>query len=261
MKKYFLIPLIFLFLFSISYADVSVDSALPERVNINETFNVNVLIETSRNKLEFSQMIPENWEIINWEVLGTDEFQTEERKVEFLGKNREVMLWSFRNIDSEEIIIKYEVKPEVLEEGDYEIMSVWIHEEGFDSVTETISISSEARLITDFEERDNKIIYILLGGFALVVLIFFIFKKYKESGTNFLKISKIFPDNKDLKSKIKKFKPKNKEEKKKEKINKDESKNKEKESKKKDKESDEFLEENLEKLKNLEKELKEEIEK
>ncbi len=137
MKKLLLLVLI-IFIIPLALADPSISIDMPREVEKGTSFKVILTIDTdSEDKFDIAVFIPEDWEIVDWDItpkLGVD-FETSAQ--EFLGEEHNMNHWKFNSV-SDEIVIEYTVDAKNI--GKYEFITLWMCPSGFDYISNKIEV-------------------------------------------------------------------------------------------------------------------------
>ncbi len=178
MKKTLIFLISFLLIFSIAYADISIETIIPDRIEPNQPFQITININTNEENLDFTQMVPQNWNIYNIEVIGTEQYTTEQETRNFMGKTREIYVWSFKNIETEHITISYETTAP--EEGEFEIITLWITPNNFDYESHSLLTP---HFLDEIEEEPTEIFkywWVLVIIIVSLIIFFLLFFNWKR---------------------------------------------------------------------------------
>ena len=174
MKRLTIFCILMFFVISFAFADVNVQKTSPERIEINQPFEVTIQIYLSdASTLDFSEMLPQGWEIQEWNVIGAEYNSEKETKV-FMGRTREIYLWTFRDLNTEQITITYTAIPE--QTGNFDLISLWITPENFETSSANIFVVEEG-VIIDEPEKFN-FMWIIVPIIIAVLALFFVYFKF-----------------------------------------------------------------------------------
>ncbi len=142
MKKLILVILC-IFIIPVVFAEPNISKEIPAEIEEGDIVEINIIIEpNSAEILDVAEMIPSNWHIRSWDVEPELEIIYESKNHEFPNAEGEYNInhWKLKEI-SENIIITYKLEAE--EVGEFDLRTILIYPEGFESFSEKITINEK----------------------------------------------------------------------------------------------------------------------
>ena len=133
-------------------ADVSVSRIMPDRVDPLGTLTVSFSISPTETLtgFDFSDLIPQDWEIKNWSVSGFDEndiIMDVKESQEFMGETYKGYHWKFNTSVSSDVTLTYNLDVPV-SSGSYDFLAIWVYPGGFDKSEQTLTVEEAATTTT-----------------------------------------------------------------------------------------------------------------